>query len=391
MPNIAEGIAKLVDKADKSSKNRSVVGANVTDNWRYIDFIDPSTGKANLPLEYLYGARGFITGRVIKLEAEKAAGKSSSIFMAYAMAQLTGGAWSVHYDTEEAPPPPDFMAHLGCDPREILLEHPEELESCMKSIKDRAETIRKELDKEKQYPIIFGLDSVSGLGVNVDNSGKKGPKAKEGSNNSKQLSYHARKFSEWFREELKILQKYDALLIASAQLKENIGAGMFASAEEGKTTLAGKTFGYHATWVLRMQHSRWWHKDKGDLGEVISCQCLKNKVNAPKRKIKFYLKSTEISEPGEVGWDFAQATLDLLTGKSGNAAPFPDELTQGGAYYSMPQLNNGKGMMKNDFVDAFLENEDLVMRAREAFRVRGFGFAFEKDYLTHDDEDAKDS
>lgn len=386
MPNIAEGIAKLVEKADKSSKNRSVVGSNVADNWRYIDFIDPTNGKANLPLEYLYGARGYITGRVVKLEAEKAAGKSSSVFMAYAMAQMTGGAWCVHYDTEEAPPPPDFMAFLGCNPDEILLEHPEEMQSFMDSIKDRTKSIRTELDPNMEYPIIYGLDSASGLGVNVDNSGKKGKEAKKGANNSKSLSFHARAFSEWFREELKKFKRYDALLISTAQLKANIGAGMFASADEQQTTLAGTTFGYHATWVMRMQHSRWWKEGTGTLGEVINCTCLKNKVNAPNRKVTFHLKSTEICEPGEMGWDFSKATVDLLTGKFRNPAVFPGELTQGGGYYTMPQLNGGKGMYKDDFVEAFLDNEELVMRAREAFRVRGFGFQFEKDYRTHDEE-----
>jgi RecA/RadA recombinase len=387
MSNIKKGLNELLKAANKSAKNRACIGSTVGSNWRYVDFDDESRNRPSLPLEYLYGARGFITGRIVKLDAGKATGKSSSMFMAYGMAQMTGGCWAIHYETEDTPPPADFMAHLGCDPEEVFIEHPEELTSFLDSVEDKVKTIRESIDKDNKHPILLGLDSVSGIGVDENKVEKKGGKKKD-SNNSGQVAYHSRAFSKWFREKLKILAKNDVVLLASGQLKENIGAGMFASQDEQESTLAGKTFGFHATWVVRMTHSKWRDTKTGELyGEYITCRCTKNKVNAPNRFIKIHLRTTENPIEGNTsGWDFTQATVDLLSGKFRNDPPLGDRFSVKGAYYYIDGWNNDKGLLKEDFVDKFLADEELVMEARKGMRIRGFGFPFESDFKTFDEE-----
>jgi RecA/RadA recombinase len=363
--SVDDGIDKLVKWATKGAQDSSRVfkAANLPNSWRYIDFCDVAKNRPCLPLEWLFGSRGLISGRVLKYEAEEATGKSSSIFMNYGMAQrmTEGGIYACHFETEAAPPPPDFMAQLGCDPRQVIVIRPKTVEDCLDTAEGFIKNIRSSIDPEAKHPIYVSIDSISSLGsVEVElNSDDKGEAS---------LGYHARHFSKWFRDKLDLLEKADAVMIASAQLKANIKT-MPGSYGPMQTTIANAPFAYHSTWIVKLNHSK--IDEAGRTGEKITYFMKKNKVSAPGKKIQIKLYH-------DTGWDFTDATTTLLFGAD---TPFEvGTYGAGGGWYRHEEINEFKNMRAADFLDAFYENENLLARVREALKIRGFGFSFETDY-----------
>ena len=106
--------------------------------------------------------------------------------------------------------------------------------------------------------------------------------------------------------------------------------------------------------------------------------CEKNKLAPKHRSAKVLMRPRENTPEGEPVWDWTQANIDLLFGPN---CPFDlDQYKSASGWYSHTELNEGKSMRAEEFVDKFYESEELVQRVREKLRIRGFGFAFETDY-----------
>ena len=372
--SIDAGLDLLLKKSDKKAKaeSRLMRASDMPSTWRYIDFIDVKTGTPCLPLEFLFGTRGMLTGRVLHVTALEATGKSSFLSMLYGAAQRTGGAWIHHNESEAAPTPPDFMASLGVDPSKMLIEQPGSVTQCLQHAKDLIQRIRREVDPEKKFPIITGIDSVSALA-----SGDVDVETGEVDGDSTSLGKHAREFSKFFREDLDFFDRQDAVLISTAQLKANIVTGPGAFAAPKTTSVAEGAFKYHASWIVNMTHADLKDQSGQSVGERVMATTKKNKLAGKGRTIEMHLY-----RDGR-GWDMTQANVNLLCG---SFSPFPDEFKSAGGWYSHPQLGTGQNMRKEEFVAAFYANEELVHRCREALRIRGFGFEFESKYCGVTDE-----
>jgi RecA/RadA recombinase len=382
--SIKDGIDFLVAQAEKDAKRckkpqaKIYRASSIPDRWRYVDFWDLGGSRPCLPLEWFYGTRGLLTGRVVRYDALEAAGKSSFIYMNYGMAQLKGGVWAVHYESEKTPPPPDFLWHLGCDPEQLLIEHPATCNECLEHLEKLVRRIRTdEVDANKNHPILAGIDSISGLGA-------KDPEDEDYEPGKGAKGLHARTFSDWFRERLDLLERYDVIMMASAQVKSNIQMGqgipgLSSGGDQKDTTLADRPFKFHASWIATMEHGKN-IVDGVDMGETITCKMYKNKLAPRGRMMKIHLRSHDASHPpGKSGWDFVQANKDLFFGPK---TPFADgTYSNHGGWYKHAELNNGKAMQNADeFFNLLYANEDLLMRCREKLRIRGFKFKFETDY-----------
>jgi len=378
---------KAMTKASADSKNRVYAGAKVNDQYRFLDFCDMRRDRPCLPLEYVYGTRGLMTGKLIKYEAKEGDGKSSSIFMNYGMFQRRGGAYVVHLESEEAPPPADFMHHLGCDPDQVLIEHPSDVGNCFERIEDWMTKIRTDIDPKKEHPIVISVDSISGLAGKDPND----KKAKGGDS----LSMHSRAISKWFRDKIELLTKHDTVLLCSGQLKANIKIASFGGGGGGRknkesVTIAEAPIAYHATWVVELYHNRYWVDGIGDMGEVITIKCIKNKQGDPQRQAKVRLLRPKHAE-GKVGWDWDEANKDLFFGNpTTKKLCWPnDEATSGGGWYRHKDILENKNFRWDDFIEEIYKREDILMDVRNNLRIRGFGLPFETDYKLKG-KDAKD-
>lgn len=378
-PNF-DGLMQLVEK-DAKRKSTFYRASSVGSDWRYIDFIDLAKKRPCLPLEWLYGTRGFLTGRVVKYSSNEAAGKSSVLLMNVGMAQATGGVWPCIWETEKAVPPPDYIHSLGCDPKTLLLQAPDTVKECLKGIPAFIKTIRgKNVDPDKEFPILLGIDSVSGLGANAVDI-EEGDKKSEDS-----LGFHARQFSKFFREQFKLCAREDAILFATAQVKANIETGGMPGAKprggsKKTTSIADAPFAYHASWIIKLYHKRAVNPTDGTVeGELVTMLSEKNKLAPHQRLINVLMRKHSLAEDEPV-WSFSQATVGLLFGPS---SPFDQEKCQsGGGWYRHDALG-GSNYRLEDFVDAFYSNEELLMEVREKLRIRGFGFKFETDYANEE-------
>lgn len=349
-----------------------------TQKHRFIDFCDPKNNIPCLGLEWLWGARGLLTGRMLKIEAEEGTGKSSYVMLQYAMGQKMHNAWCLHEESEGTVAPPDFVASFGADPDNILMPklQTRSIEAVFADIDWTTGNLRSEgIDPEKVAPIIVGLDSISAFGsennMEEDNY--------DTSSSSGGLGQHARVVSKWFRERGFVLEDRDVLLLVTAQLREKISTGGFsAPGGSKKTTLAARPLNFHASYRLEMFASAL-KEGTNQIGEVVHFKTTKNKMS-PKGK------TLPINLYWDKGFDLQTATCDMLKAISPIILPNGEEFNvqQKGAYLAAPSIldknvhSNPEG--KLEIMQKIYSDTTLLNNIREALRIRGFGFDFETRY-----------
>ena len=376
-------LARLKKNSDSIELCGLDTASNLKANWKYIDFVDPKTGAPCLLFEWLFGARGLLLGRMMKVEADQGVGKSTLLFALYGMAQKTSNAYCFHEESEGAPQPPDYIAATGCDPRELLIQQPGSIENCMAQIEEMTNEVRAD-DPDKKYPIIFGIDSVSGFGSNAEMDDPDDPQILDLTKQGAGMGAHARCLSKWFRDRGGIwMTNKNMFLICTAQLKDKILTGpgaMRATAEQKRGTMAEKPLNFNATFRLELRTQKLYDKDKKDIGETVTIKTLKNKVSPKHREV-------EIPLPRGQGFEFIETTVDTL--RRFGSIVLPDgkhrfQIEQRGAYIECEALNikeqsNKEG--KTNILCALYDNQPMLMGIREALRIRGFGFKFEENYM----------
>lgn len=390
--NITDFLSK-VQNNNKLKMPTLCSAANISDNWRWIDFIDPKTNLPCLPLEYLFGCRGMLSGRFVKIEADPGIGKSSYLFLQYAMGQISADVFPLHFESEGAPPPADYIAKMGCNPKKIGMSQPRSIEDCMEQIETLVYEWRKG-DPDKEHIVIVGIDSISGLGSDNDaNIGAEYDKMTTANctNSGAGLAGHARFFSKWFRERGCLwLIEHDVMLVGTAQLKDNIviggPPGFQLPADQKKKTIADTVLNFNASYILAMKSSLLRNKDKVDIGELVTIRTKKNKISPKNREIQLPLIRGE-------GFNLLEAAFDFLKFRS----PFNLKdgsqfiIEQKGPWISCPTLFDSNLSSNSENKEAIVrkvyENTDLLMAIRESMKIRGFGFDFEKEYEQNESED----
>ena len=384
----------LEENVKKDKRDLGMLGlesiTQAMERWRWIDFCDPLQHTPNLALEWLWGARGMLAGRLMKIEAEEGVGKSSYCMLQYAMGQQTSQTWCVHEEGEGASAPPDFIASFGCNPDNILTPRltVRSIESCFNNIDWITYNMRKKADKaddkvidpDMQHAILVGVDSVSSFGSSAnmedDDAGSGG------------LGFHSRFLSEWFRDRWALHEDRQVLLMVIAQLREKIDTGpkfpgMAPSQGPKLTTLASRPLNYHASYRLEMRASPMKEKEPpyNAYGEYVTLKVTKNKLS-PKGKL------LEVPLVWNAGFNFVEATIDLL--KKLSPIPLKDgrvfSVEARGAWIAAEAILGSEKVQSNQegkahLLDVFYKNLDLLMLVREALRIRGFGFDFEKKYI----------
>lgn len=380
LDTVINTVQKNARSAEQKAMSASLKNAgSIGEDWMWIDFVDPKTGLPCLLLEWLFGCRGALCGRMIKIEAMEGVGKSSYCFLQYAMAQKAGGyCW--HGESEFAPPPPDYIASFGCDPDNLAIQQPGSIERAFTAMEQFVSAVRDKVDPDMQHPIVVGLDSISGFGSDVQIDADDIPDPSD----TKGLGAHARKVSQWFRDRGHILDSRKVLMMVTAQLKEKIEIGMVkslkgAGSKQG-TTIAANPLNFHSTIRLRMTSSVMRDKGGNDIGEHLHLLTTKNKLSPRNRQIT-------LNHHRDTGFDLMSPTLDWL--RTFTPWTLPDgsvfDIQQAGAYIKCDRLCDGKSKHSNEegkreLMEAFYADEDLVMQCREYLKIRGFDFPFERRY-----------
>lgn len=387
-------MGRQASKQKKTGIGFSTVSQEMA-NWRWIDFCDPLFNSPCLLLEYLWGARGMLAGRMMKIEAEQGVGKSSYMMLQYAMAQQMHDAWCIHAEGEGATAPPDFIASFGCNPDKIITQQlsVRSIESCFNTLDFQTATIRRPatgsddkdvIDPDKVKPILAGVDSISSFGAE-DNMEEDG--TTEVSQGGGALGMHARFIGKFFRDRWSLFENRDVFMMIIAQLRAKMDLGpKFPGAPQQpqgdkQTTLAAAPLNYHATYRLDMRSKPLKHgpeQQYQQYGELVTFKVVKNKLS-PKGK------SVEVPLVWNAGFDLVMPTFTLLSTMGPIQLPSGGtfELNKkGGGWIDCPALGveNAKTGSERDIIMKLYANKDLLMALREAFRIRGFGFKFETNY-----------
>lgn len=359
-------ISKLIKKvsqkkATEGDPERRVMRASDSlAGARWLDFVNP--GRANRPsiaMEWLFGARGLLVGRVYTCDGEEHAGKSALLYYLYGTAQRSAQAIVQHMESEGSFAPPDFVWSLGADADAIIFEKPANVHQCVRAQVEWAKDLREEIPN---CVTVLGLDSVSNL---------KGT--------SEQKTEHSLAFSQFFRDNVNDFADNGIVYIATSQLKKHISMDRFAADKHKQTTsLAEGAFKFNASVRVRVTHSQLKVKEEV-VGEVVTLKTEKNKLNTYRRVIKPHLYAEPVNNGSR--WDFDDCDITVLFDPKLGAFD-PAEIVVGGTggRYGHMRILDGKSMYKKAFLDAFYDKPELVQEVRERLRIRGFGFDFETNF-----------
>jgi RecA/RadA recombinase len=371
--NNTQKLLEVLGKNAKRAKSTASYGtiADTARNYRWIDFCDPKNGNCPaLALEWLWGARGMLTGRMLKIDAPEGSGKSSYIMLQYAMGQKMNNAFCIHEETEHAIAPPDYIASFGADPDGIIFPQLDvrSLENIFADIDWTCLQIRSDVDPDKKSPIIVGLDSISAAGSSDAAEDETFELNKGG------ISEVARLVSKYFRDRFDSLAKKDVLLVIIAQQRHKIQTGGFTRPGEPKmTTIAAQTLDYHASYRLTMFASA--IKDTGkQIGDLVTFTVKKNKLSPKARQISIPLIWGH-------GFDLQSPFVEMVA-KNPIILPSGDTFAiEQSSYVKCPMLGfsaRSSAEAKNELMQMVYANAPLLSQIREALQIRGFGFAFEK-------------
>jgi RecA/RadA recombinase len=365
-------LLEVLGKNAKKSKSGSSYGtiADTVKDYRWIDFVDPKNKCPALALEWLWGSRGMLTGRMMKIDAPEGSGKSSYLMLQYAMGQISHDAFCIHEETEHAIAPPDYIASFGANPDKIVFPNLEirSLENIFANIDWICGQIRENVDPEKKYPIIAGLDSISAAGAEANMEEDSFDSSKGG------IGETARLVSKYFRDRLHELAKQDVLIIIIAQQRNKIQTGGFARPGEPKmTTIAAGPLDYHASYRLTMYASA--IKDAGQqIGDLVTFTVKKNKVSNKAKSLSIPLNWGR-------GFDLQTPCVEMIARKPITLPSGELFSIEQSSYVKCPMLNFSERSCpeaKLALMQTIYANADLLSQLREALQIRGFGFAFEK-------------
>jgi RecA/RadA recombinase len=380
--------AELMMGVLSENQERDVcVASRLADSWKYIDFWNPALGTPSLAMEYLFGSRGVLGGRLMKLEAPYGVGKSSFMFYIYGCGQHACDAWCYHVESEAAPPPPDFIAGFGCDTSNLTIDQPKTLELCIDGMDTIVCSIRggfgglmgesgkvsktkftDPFDPDKDSQIILGVDSLSGLGLDAISDLDVIDAAKTSA-----IAKYAKLLREYFRNRMLRWKQTDTLVILATQQTAKINTTNTPQPADKKiTTLGGDVIGYHSTYILDMKSSRYVDAKGVNIGDKITIKTTKNKVSDKNKEITLFLVRNH-------GFDITATDVEFFV--SHPASPFAEGTVkryQGGIICK--QLSDKRFETEADFLKALYENKELVQALREGMRIRGFDFEFEHRY-----------
>ena len=401
-------VSALLERLRKSDPGIETV-ATAMEKATYVDVWNPTHDLPSIAQEYLVGGRGWLSGRICQERALASAGKSSFMYLQYATSIKKQDAICMHFETEGAGSPADWVYSFGCDPQRLLTKEVSSLDDCLSTIDrlvceirggvgggigENGRPVKSEftnpVDPDMTKPIVIGVDSLSQLGTEdkveqdvVDMS------------RATQPGLMARKMREWFRLRVQRMYQRKANLFLTSHETQKIASGPAAFAGPQKTSVAEEAVRISATYAYELRASKWTDNRTGNIvGNATTFKCLKNKWSGDKfagavRELPLFLNTS-----GK-GFDLVHTDAEFLIKHP--CSPFSAKFglfdpgqapARTSAGIKCPLLSDKTFRTEEDFVRAFYANEDLLMCCRQALRIRGFGFDFETSWKNQPAEGA---
>ena len=256
-----------------------------------------STGA--LALDIAVGVGGFPRGRIIEIYGPEASGKTTVCLHVIANAQKAGGTCAT-IDTEHALDPNSAQI-IGVDTDTLLISQPD----CGEDALDIAE----QLIRSNAIDVLV-LDSVAALVPRAEIEGQMG---------DSQVGLQARLMSKALRKLTGIINKSNACVIFTNQIREKIGV-MFGSPE---TTAGGRALKFYASLRLDIRRIATIKAPEGAaMGSRVKVKVVKNKLAPPFKECEFDIMYDEgISRAGSI----LDVALDMkLIEKRGSWFSFED-------------------------------------------------------------------
>ena len=391
--------AQLLARLSANSSSVMSCAASMR-SWRYIDFYNPLAKMPCITLEWLFGARGLLAGRILQLRATYSKGKSSFMYLQYAASQALANAFCFHIETEGASAPPDYVASFGANPEDLMIAELTSLEECLEQIDDIICQIRggfggsvnaegrqiktkydDPIDAQKENPLVIGVDSLSSLGIRsrVDTD-------VIDADATSQISYHSNKLRGFFRDRVGRLRDTHTLLMIASHETAKIETGFkkaFGAGGDKKTALGQEAIGIHGTYGVDLDIRAWTDKEAGvRKGDIVTMSTFKNKLSPRGRRAELYLVSAQ-------GFDLVHTDVEFLM--TNPNSPFTkDELYRHSKGITCKPLSDKSFPNEEEFLRSFYGNADLLAACREKMRIRGLGFEFEKKYTIQELPDDKE-
>lgn len=365
-----------------------VTASQAMDKWKYIDFANPRCDLPTLTLEWCFGARGLLAGRIMQLRATYSKGKSSFMYYMYACAQLRNDAYCFHVETEGAAAPPDFVASFGCNPDNLAIAEISSLEECLGRIDEVIREIRgggkgsidpetgrnkksvytDPLDPTMTAPLIVGIDSLSSLGIESKVEQDIMDMTKRGG-----ISAHTLVLRDYFRNRVGLYRDTQTLAMFATHETAKIETGVKSFGGPKKSSLAQEAIAIHGTYAADFDSNKWVDKEAGEqIGSKISIFTTKNKLSPRYRKVEMFMRNN-------LGFDLLETDVNFLVSHA--SSPFTkDECKRVNGGIKCTPLNDKTFKSNEEFLRALYGHTDLIMSLREKLRIRGYGFKFETDY-----------
>lgn len=385
---------QLVGRLRKNSERSVCTASDLMKTWRYIDLINPKEDLPCLSLEWLFGCRGLLAGRILQLRATYSKGKSSFMMLVYGAAQKIADAFCYHVETEGAAAPPDYIESFGCEPEKLIIDEIDSLEECLEQLDVTVAEIRggfggttsaatgrkvkskftDPLDPNLESPIVMGIDSLSSLGL----EGRVEEDVADMTKTSA-LASHSRKIREYFRDRVARFKKTQALLMLTSHETAKIATGGMGGGGPQKSSLAQEAIAIHATYALDLRSKAYRDKDKGEqLGDIVTLKTTKNKLAPKNRELDMYLVWNQ-------GFDLIKTDAEFLI--SHGSSPFTkQECYRHSHGITCKPLSDKSFKTDEEFIRALYADKELLNAIREKMRIRGYGFGFEARYTPSLDE-----
>ena len=327
-----------------------------------------STG--NRLLDYAISNRrdgGLPTGRIIGLEGLEGSGKSLILAHIMKHVQQIGGI-AVYFDTESALNR-QYMETIGVDLEKLVYVQTNELEQIFEFMHNLTMEIR---EQDKDIPIVMGIDSLTSA---ITQDEVEAGFEKQGYATSKAITN-----SRAFPKLVTLLNRQKIMAVMTAQLRQNLNAGMFG--DKWISSTGGKAFDFYASSKIRLSKLKKITMDmngqKIEIGSRTKAKVIKNRFAMPNREAEFDIIYTS-------GIDDVLSWMDYLVKVK--------VIKSKGAYRTYKYNDEQLQFYRKDFKKILAENEGLeeeLNQITEKLLVIKYDDEIDMDAVKYDDAHSED-
>ena len=323
---------------------------------KYIDFANPHKHLPCISLEWLVGARGFQSGKILQIRAQQGRYAEAFMLLQYDMGSLLARAHLIHVGTGGALPDAGHVADSACDPQKLMIIESQSLDEGFAHV-DKAvrgirghrpgesvgSMLRNPVHPDMQSPVIVGFCSPDAIG----NGSFAMPEASDAGPEP------ARELDRFLGNRVLWLRETQTFMMLATSLQAPVLS--------------------HADYVISLSSAPRRNGGRGALlCDVVKAGPFENGLKPKRRQLSLYLVSGHGFDLVKTDWEFLSRHPE---------SPFPatgkNQLYRDSRGITCKAFGSKPFKSEEDFLRAFYGNTDMLMTMREKMKIRGCGFDFE--------------